>query len=312
MDSSGVDYTIWSKHEDIEIQTKAKPAWHSVVEESGTEMYRSTENATALRAPKYRFTGIPAGQSIYFYMLVTQAGSAQSPNEQLSSLKNQMIMLDCDTPSNIDPTHTVKIIGVETSRYSHSLNDFDFNDVVFLIEGEPEVPDYVKVDETSPVVESRTVRYLIEDLGSTDDFDFNDIVVDVEQSRNITPTLDEKGYVKSWSEGDWTQKATIRHLGGTLKFTLTIGNTTLPEHEGVLGSNPDEEYEISGWNPDTHNISVEVSQKESNGYLTNTVTFPKAGEAPMIIAVSPVQEWMSERVSIPESWFYIPEESSED
>ena len=38
-----------------------------------------------------------------------------------------------------------------------------------------------------------------------------------------------------------------------------------------------------------------------------TITFPKAGEAPMIIAVDPSKEWMKERESVPASWFYIPD-----
>ena len=51
-------------------------------------------------------------------------------------------------------------------------------------------------------------RYLVEDLGSKDDFDFNDIVFDVKQAQ------------------DGTQKCVIRAMGGTLDFTLKIGNTT--------------------------------------------------------------------------------------
>jgi hypothetical protein len=34
-----------------------------------------------------------------------------------------------------------------------------------------------------------------------------------------------------------------------------------------------------------------------------TVSFPKEGEAPMMIAVDPTTKWMNERVSIPSTWF---------
>lgn len=34
-----------------------------------------------------------------------------------------------------------------------------------------------------------------------------------------------------------------------------------------------------------------------------TVSFPKTGEAPMMIAVDPSTNWMTERTSIPSSWF---------
>jgi len=35
-----------------------------------------------------------------------------------------------------------------------------------------------------------------------------------------------------------------------------------------------------------------------------TVTFPKKGTAPMIIAFDPTQKWMKEYVSVPKAWFY--------
>ena len=47
--------------------------------------------------------------------------------------------------------------------------------------------------------------------------------------------------------------------------------------------------------------SYEEIQKESY-----TITFPKAGTAPMIIAVDPTQKWMQEQKSVPASWFYLP------
>jgi hypothetical protein len=52
-------------------------------------------------------------------------------------------------------------------------------------------------------------------------------------------------------------------------------------------------------------VSIEVEQKNNEGVFKGQ--FPKAGEAPMIIAVDPSEAWMNERQSVPESWFYIPE-----
>ena len=115
------------------------------------------------------------------------------------------------------------------------------------------------------------------------------------------------GLLDSWTDSDFRQEAVIRHLGGTLPFKLTIGSTELPEHKGVLGANPDEKYTVTGWNKDTHNISVRVKQSGSET-VYNTLGFPKAGEAPMIIAVEPTVDWMEERTSVPESWFIIPSE----
>ena len=62
------------------------------------------------------------------------------------------------------------------------------------------------------------------------------------------------------------------------------------------------EFEVSGWVASDNNISVTVTEKSGDVF---TITFPKKGTAPMIIAVDPTQKWMNERVSVPSSWFYI-------
>ena len=50
-----------------------------------------------------------------------------------------------------------------------------------------------------------------------------------------------------------------------------------------------------------NNVGIRV--KGQDGLLFD-IKFPKAGEAPMIIAVDPSQQWMKERVSVPSEWFY--------
>ena len=214
-----------------------------------------------------------------------------------------MLALDCELPANLDESYTAMIIGCEDADLKDS--DWDMNDVVFLVYGK-KVPETKPIEEGTPVVQSRTVRYMIEDLGSTDDFDFNDIVVDVTEHRITTPLIQD-GKIVDWKDTEYTQEATLRHLGGTLPFILKIGDTELAERPGVLGADLEETFPVEGWNPDTHNVSVKVRQSASSG-VYHDVIFPKAGEAPMIIAVNPTQNWMKERVSVPESWFYIPED----
>ena len=174
-----------------------------------------------------------------------------------------------------------------------------------MVYGKPKVPTTQELTETTSIEKRVTVRYMIEDLGSTDDFDFNDIVVDVSDVWTSSPVY-TNGVLSGWKDSDKHQEAIIRHLGGVLPFKLTIGDTELEEHEGVLGSNPNEKFIVSGWDKDNHNISVLVKQSETST-VYNNVKFPKAGEAPMIIAVNPSQDWMEERVSVPSSWVYIPE-----
>lgn len=324
----GVDYTIWGKSQDIEIKDVKNQDWHTVVQptwfwdwegtgegawweslfntDGGDKWTKSPDNGgvlnkvSAVRAKPRKFSGYNVGDDMYFYLEIRTGDENRcNAGDQESSLNGMMLALNCPRPANIPADYETMIIGCEDAHLS--LSDWDMNDVVFLVYGK-QVPKPIQITEGDPVVnENRIVRYMIEDLGATDDFDFNDIVIDMVESTPKTPVY-TNGKLTDWKYGETTQKAVIRHLGGTLPFQLTIGNTTLAEHAGVLGSNPDEEYTVTGWNKNTHNISVRVKQLGSET-VYNSVGFPKAGEAPMIIAVDPTQDWMSERQSVPESWF---------
>ena len=174
--------------------------------------------------------------------------------------------------------------------------DRDFSDLICL------------VDNADPAPIRK--RYMIEDLGATDDFDFNDIVVDVIQ------------------ESNGNQKAIVRAMGGTLNFTLTIGNTTwtkdgskvnvrvngeiveqdtevatmyntqAPEYDFVLA-----EFTVTGWDWRNNNISVTVDGND-NVSEKKVIPFPREGEAPMIIAFDPVTtHWNLERVPFETDFF---------
>ena len=158
-------------------------------------------------------------------------------------------------------------------------HDGDYTDLVCLVE---------------PVEASK--RYMVEDLGTTDDFDFNDLVIDV----------------RAYGDKQW---AIVRAMGGTLDFTVTIGNTswsksgsgnnatTMYNTSGNIDYNAELAViiDVTGWDPQTNNISVTVKDKESG--LPQVIPFPKKGEVPMIIAEHPARKWMNERVSIPKDWF---------
>ena len=154
--------------------------------------------------------------------------------------------------------------------------------------------------------ETTSKRYMVEEPGSTNDFDFNDIVFDVIQ--------DEDG----------SQTAIIRAMGGTLDFTLTIGNTTWqksvdgsalgyvtntmynttsPKWNSALA-----QFKVTGWNPNSNNISVTMVTKESKDAIM-TIPFPKTGETPMMIAVKPFVDWQPERTPLPENWWATPEDN---
>ncbi len=326
---NGVDILLWTKSQDIELQTEVKSEWHSVVDEQaaegGWEAQRNTLKATAVRSVPYTFKNLPVGADMYFYLDITTSGSGgwdwwdevkqeyhpwkmyymNNVGDHMTSVDQMMLALQgFEKPSNVPAGYEYMLIGCEDANLADS--DWDMNDVVFLVYGK-NVPKPIEITEGTTVYDSRTVRYMVEDLGSTDDFDFNDIVIDVTENKAKTPVY-TNGVLTSWNEGETTQKAVIRHLGGTLPFLLTIGDKQLPEMGGqsTFQTSPNTEFDVTGWNINSHNISVQVQQKDNQG-VYNNVKFPRAGEAPMIIAVDPSQNWMPERQSVPESWFYLPE-----
>ena len=327
----GNDYKVWTKSQDIQIKDNDNADWHNLHcgyhtwDGGNTWIFSEWESqyntiggdkhtgddshepsvVTDVRAKKYVCADLPVGAEMYFYLKVTTGDTDRCEvGAEQSSIKGMMLALqDVPRPANIPADNEAMIIACEDADLS--LSDWDMNDVVFLVYGK-KVPKPVEITEGDEVERRTTVRYMIEDLGATDDFDFNDIVIDVADIDIVSPIY-TNDVLTGWNNKGHRQEAIIRHLGGTLPFRLTIGNTQLEEHAGVLGADPDEKYDITGWDINRHNISVQVKQNNNSG-VYNNVTFPKAGEAPMIIAVDPTQMWMSERQSVPESWFYIPQD----
>ena len=330
----GVDYLVWEKSNseiqkgDIQIKDGDSDEWHnlhgggqswetwnSLYNTDGSDKWLADgkENlVTAVRSIPFTFHDFPVGAEMYFYLDVTVSGSGDwdgkyheinNVGAHESSLKGQMLALqDVPRPANIAEDNEVMIIGCEDADLKDS--DWDCNDIVFLVYGK-NVPKPIKIEEGDEIEEVKTVRYMIEDLGSTDDFDFNDIVVDVTEIRTISPTY-TNGVVTAWNEKGKRQEAVIRHLGGTLPFVLKIGNKEYAAGgQDTFQTSPDLELDgVTGWTGinGVHNVSIEVESKNSEGVFK--VQFPKAGEAPMIIAVDPSQGWMTERQSVPADWFY--------
>ena len=335
----GVDYLVWEKSNseiqkgDIQIKDGDSDEWHnlhgggqswetwnSLYNTDGSDKWlaNGSQNlVTAVRSIPYTFHDFRVGAEMYFYLDVTVSGSGvwddkyhemNNVGAHESSLKGQMLALqNVPRPANIAEDNEVMIIGCEDADLKDS--DWDCNDVVFLVYGKT-VPKPIKIEEGDEIEEVKTVRYMIEDLGATDDFDFNDIVVDVTEIRTISPTY-TNGVVTKWNEKGKRQEAVIRHLGGRLPFILKIGNKEFAAGgQDTFQTSPDLKLDdVTGWTGLTgdHNISIQVQQKDNNG-VYNNVKFPKAGEAPMIIAVDPSQGWMTERQSVPADWFYIPTE----
>lgn len=297
----GQDIRLWGKSENME-KSSDNVNWKKI---DNSENGGDLSNAAYVRTKPITIKNVPQGASMYLYLKVTRGSSGWTNlGDVYSSVENYMVALNCtERPAGLPEDYQSMIIGCEDSRNDKAANcqtDNDFNDVVFLVYGKPYMPQPIKIEEG--FVKSTTVRYMMEDLGATDDFDFNDIVVDVTekvQMKKITV-----GETITFEEGEKSQSATIRHLGGTLPFTLKIGDTVLPERQGMLDVDLEETFPVSGWSRELHNVSLSVKELNSNG--VHNISFPKAGEAPMIIRTDITQQWMPERQSVPSSWFYVP------
>ena len=323
MNIGGEDVHVWSKNTALQYKT-ADGNWHNLTGEV-------PENAVEVKAPTYTYKATP-DQNLYFYLKVWTGGSKSgNPSFIASSLDQMMLALEgAKKPANVPEGNEVTIIGCEDNLNSNT--DHDYEDLVFLIYGKP-TPPIIPSDE---IEVTETKRYMMEDLGATDDFDFNDVVVDVQN------VYTQKIHMKPTANGGWEedyrddpvykgQRAIVRAAGGTLDFTIEIGTNTITRWKKVptysatnmLNTGWDNtpiyysgkesvlaRFDIEGndWNPATNNIRVIVEDHGASGTV-QTITFPKAGEAPMMIAVDKDVEWMKERQSVPgpkdpNPWWY--------
>lgn len=237
----------------------------------------------------------PIGTPIEIYLANVKEGRTSQPTVGTST--GHAIYVDGNgaVPEGIEVRDdaVIKYVGIEDNTTGSS--DLDYNDVVLAIVGNPDVPKEIIIEnETYDVPTSLTKRYMIEDLGTTDDFDFNDVVVDVTRNTVAHHTVEIVDGVKTSdvvTSTDVTEKAVIKHLGGILPFVLKIGDKILPQlgGEDTFEKDVNLEYDITGWEPANNNISITVNN--------TTLSFPKAGAVPMIIACDDSEAWSAERVA---------------
>jgi len=308
VDGIAEDIKVWSKWENMQVKGKKNGQSVDWTDVKTFDSSANCTNATAIRSKYYTFSGLPAGATMYFYLKITATASGYNQKGDLMSSVNDYMreykFKSNELPSNLPGVTNpeVMIIGCEDAKTN---SDDDYNDVVFMIYGEPYVPSTFEVKEFETTYSK---RYMIEDLGSTDDFDFNDIVVDVQETFKQVKTTDAQGKV-TWSDPELLgQKAFLRHRGGILPFELTIGSTKLDKMDGVLSDDPNTEFTVTGWNRTANNISIKVYQGKASQTATE-VNFPKEGAIPMIIATDTNVAWSAERVEF--NWkelMGIPEE----
>lgn len=347
IEQSGVvlnDVKVWEKHRDLQCQiddetlqkeaasenfatefgfTRNAEGWYGTKQSFGFnpgnwwENYEygwNTMHAKNIRAKFIDFANLPVGANIYFYLSVW--GSQEDKDNGLSpmiqsSLSNMMVALtDVPRPSNVDEKNEVTIIGCEDNNGDDS--DWDMNDLVFMVVGYPDVPKPIVIENEQYDEIVANKRYMVEDLGATNDFDFNDIVVDVKEVRTHKITI-TNGAKTNDEVVATKQLATVRAMGGTIDFTLKIGDTTWKKSDNfdvkTMYSTTEDNidfasglstFEVTGWEPAKNNISVTVDGRASSEL---SIEFPKTGEIPMIIAVNPTINWKGERVRVSERWW---------
>lgn len=316
MNVGGKDVKIWTKNKDLTYKDN-QGNWNGPTNKDGIPL-----TAEQIKAPTYTFEAAP-NQTMYFYLKVWTGGDAayargDAPT-RVSSLDRMMLALEGLTSGiTVPENNEVTVIGCEDNSKNGS--DKDFEDLVFIMYG----PKVIHIDEKEV---RETKRYMMEDLGTTDDFDFNDLVVDVSNvyKVKITYKLNENGVEVVDTEkeipGSRHQEAIVRAVGGTMNFTLEIGTNTITRWSKTPTFNATDmlntgwggtpiyysgdqsvlaKFTIkdNDWNPETNNIKVIVEGNDESGDVM-TITFPKKGEAPMMIAVSEDTDWMTERQSVP-------------
>ena len=306
---------VWEKWEGIQVKGKNSKGedvttWTDLT--SFDKKYNCL-NATAIQSKYITFHGLPAGKAMYFYLKITKTatGSPENYNEEGQSLGSVNDFMreyqfgDNDlTPANLPGVDEpeIKIIGCEDAS-SARMTDKDYNDVVFMLYGEPYVPESFDVEDLEKTVKK---RYFVEDLGTSDDTDFNDIVVDVVSTYTYKKTTSETGIVTFSEETIKSRKAEIRALGGTLNFELNIGGTTWKKSANfdpsVMYNTQEPDYTKvlhtidlpKEYDPASNDISVTVYQTDSDK-SSALVNFPATGTVPMIIAANAYEKWSVER-----------------
>ena len=331
MGQSGGNFKLYMHVEGVANEILVWDKWENIAyKETGNELlytYLTKQNSRngnnlvgvkkiASKPIKIKVNQLPKGAKMYFYLKITEAASGYNHvNDALGCLNGyikeyEFKASDINLTSlpGIDTNKEIKCKFFGCEDASTSKTDKDYNDVVFLCYGQPEVPTSGKVKELTKEVAK---RYMIEDLGESDDTDFNDVVVDVIETYNATIQTYDDGEtpLSGFENPDYTKTATraeIRALGGILDFELKIGNTTWRKSAKVkdwssmdngntinpkYDADPLYTFDVEGYDAELNNVSLTVYQTTGTG----KVIFPATGTVPMMIATDTDTNWSSER-----------------
>lgn len=268
-DTQYYDYTIWNDKNltsDPDVYYKNGNSWTpmpKVTSGGGTKTTGIKSNSFVFGTQNEASAVVPPGTTIWFYTLYVggrndgEANLSQGNIGNTTSSKGTMVAFKLNegsTDPNVDQNNPIYeekdsegniikqgiLIGSELDRHAAGGGNYNYNDLVFLIEGLPLVPQREDITDGGEETEVKrtTKRYMVEDMGYSDpsseavnlgytDIDFNDIVVDFSKVRTIkkiwkTSTTSPIPSYETISD-ETSNEAKVLALGGTWDFKLYVG-----------------------------------------------------------------------------------------
>ena len=256
----------------------------------------SEENPEVLRG-RYFTINLPKYIKFGFFVRVTENGreigkyysnpALNEPNKSFSSFSYM------ETGKGTEEAKTY--ITIE----DHTNLDFDYNDFIFIMEGEQEhITNY-------PV----EYIYAVEDLGSKDDFDFNDVVFSVShiigQPHANAKLLAAGGTLPAWicfngkfDETDYSYTSTeVHQMFGveTNVMVNTQNGMTKPAKSFVVPVPADWSHAVFSTKGNGFNVKVQNADNV-------TITTPGNKTAPQILVLPSDWLWPTERTRIDKAY----------
>lgn len=312
--SNTIDYTLWTKGSHMQYKKESNSNWQDVTNDNkgGTTMYNKggSSNTPVYAIQSQTLTidkgDLPAGYMIYFYTTAIDTdencpdcngkgtknkqtcpscngekhrhykhySTAESTTEKAEILQIQASKIASDAKSKmgIDESHEIMIITCEAGA------DTDLNDVLFLIEGAPHIPQPLIIENgeyDNPTTETK--RYMVEDLGATNesDIDFNDIVIELTKVENEHhKTVIEKGEIveDKITSSTNTSSASVLALGGTKNLAVYIqsGTTPAPSTDRCIFVKQGKQNNTTYYNNTATSNGFEASYMYNTVYSSNT------------------------------------------
>lgn len=254
---------------------------------------------------------VPAGKSIEIYIKLLDS-NGNPTGERIGIDTGHAAELNYYTPLEESSGTGIKYYGI-------SKDDNSCNELVFATVG---TNSYSSISK----------RYMVEDLDANQksDIDFNDIVVDLETKKYVlwqtTATIKALGGTLNltmnvngnpvFTKGSTNSETTgvlfnpdykIANVPISSLNAGTMYNTNRSTQEKGDGNYDTNswivKFPVWGWNGNNSRVSFTIPSPNQDATSTNTITFPKIGQRPKMVAFDIYKLWNQERVEVYNNWF---------